>query len=122
MARLTAKQIGERLRKRALGYLGVTEDHPWGETAIKVNGKGFVFMRVTDEEVSISTKLPQSRDMAHDLPFAEPAHYGMGKYGWVTARLDPKANPPIDLIKAWIDESYRAVAPKKRVAELAKKA
>jgi predicted DNA-binding protein (MmcQ/YjbR family) len=118
MARLTAKQIHERLRRRALNYPGATEDHPWGETAIKVNGKAFVFMGMDEGEVSISTKLPKSRDMAHDLPFAEPTHYGLGKHGWVTARLNPKTNPPIELIEAWIDESYRAIAPKKMVAKL----
>src|SRR5712692_6455902 len=109
MARLTVKQIHERLRKRALTYPGATEDHPWGETAIKVNGKGFVFMGSDDNEVSISMKLPQSRDIAHDLPFTEPTHYGMGKHGWVTAHLTPKKNPPLELIESWIDESYRAV-------------
>jgi len=114
MARLTAKQIYERLRKRALKYPGATEDHPWGETAIKVNGKVFVFLG----DASISVKLPHSRDMAHDLPFAEPTHYGLGKHGWVTAHLDKKSKPPLDLIEAWIDESYRAVAPKKMVAKL----
>jgi predicted DNA-binding protein (MmcQ/YjbR family) len=118
MARLTAKQIHQRIRTRALDYPGATEDHPWGETAIKVNGKGFVFMGMCDKTVSMSVKLPQSRDMAHDLPFAEPTHYGMGKHGWVTAHLDPKSNPPLELMDAWIDESYRAVAPKKMVEAL----
>jgi len=121
MARLTTRQIHERIRKRALAYPGATEDHPWGETAIKVNGKGFLFMVMKDNKVSMSVKLRFSRDMSHDLPFAEPTHYGMGKHGWVTAHLDPKANPPLELMEAWIDESYRAVAPKKMVAQLVKK-
>jgi predicted DNA-binding protein (MmcQ/YjbR family) len=114
MSRLTAKQVHERLRRRALKYPGATEDHPWGETAIKVNGKVFVFLG----QEGISVKLPHSRDMAHDLPFAEPTHYGLGKHGWVTAHLDGKSKPPLHLIEAWIDESYRAVAPKKMVAKL----
>ena len=99
----------ERLRKRALGYPGATEDHPWGETAIKVNGKVFVFLG----EDGMSVKLPQSRDIAHDLPFTEPTHYGLGKHGWITAHFDRKQKPPIRLLEIWIDESYRAVAPKK---------
>jgi hypothetical protein len=90
-ADMTANQIHERLRKRALSYPGATEAHPWGETAIKVNGKGFLFMGMEDNKVSMSVKLPFSRDMSHDLPFAEPTHYRMG-----------------------IDESYRAIAPKKK--------
>ena len=48
--------------------------------------------------------------MAHDLPFAEPTHYGLGKHGWVTAHFDQKKKPAIDLLEAWLDESYRAVA------------
>ena len=101
------------LRAFAMKYPEATEDFPWGERAIKVRGKAFVFMRADNDEVSLSVKLPQSRDMAVDFPWAEPTHYGMGKHGWVTANLDAKKKPPVDLIKAWIDESFRAVAPKR---------
>ena len=111
---MTSKQIAERLRKRALKYPGATEDHPWGETAIKVNGK--VFMFLGDDGASF--KLPQSRDVAHDLPFAEPTHYGLGKHGWVTAQFDQRSKPSIALLEAWLEESYRAVAPKKMIAQL----
>ena len=111
---MTSKQIFDRLRKKALAYPGATEDHPWGETAIKVNGKVFIFLG----DDSAGFKLPNSRDMAHDLPFAEPTHYGLGKHGWVTAHFDGKKKPSIDLLEAWLDESYRAVAPKKMIAEL----
>src|SRR6059058_4960527 len=101
------------LRAFAMKYPETTEDFPWGERAIKVRGKAFIFMRADDDEVSLSVKLPQSRDMAHDLPSAEPTHYGLGKHGWVTAHFDRKQKPPIRLLEIWIDESYRAVAPRK---------
>ncbi len=52
------------------------------------------------------------------LPFTEPTHYGLGKSGWVTALFDGEDAPPMEMLKAWIDESYRAQAPKKLVAEL----
>ena len=67
----------------------------------------------------MTVKLPESGQMALTLPFASPTGYGMGKYGWVTAHVTAK-NAPLDLLKAWIDESYRAVAPKKLVKELDK--
>ncbi|HXU60385.1 MAG TPA: MmcQ/YjbR family DNA-binding protein, partial [Polyangia bacterium] len=54
-----------------------------------------------------------------ELPFVKPTAYGMGKSGWVTVTLGPAESPPIALLKEWIDESYRAVAPKKLVAALA---
>jgi predicted DNA-binding protein (MmcQ/YjbR family) len=117
MAKTTVAQIEAKLRKLALDYPESHEDFPWGERCIKVKGKGFLFMRAEKEEVSLSVKLPNSRDVAIDLPFTEPTHYGMGKHGWVTAHVTPK-NFSLDLLKAWIDESYRAVAPKKLVKEL----
>ncbi len=115
---MTAKQIEAKLREHAMKYPEVHEDFPWGERAIKIKGKAFLFMRALDDEVSLSVKLPHSRDMAVDLPFAEPTHYGLGKHGWVTAHIKPGKKPPLDLLKAWIDESFRAVAPKKIVARL----
>ena len=112
------EKIGETLREYAMRYPEVTEDFPWDERAIKVKGKAFVFMRADKETLSMSMKLPVSRDMAADLPFAEPTHYGLGKHGWVTATFGPKDDVPVDLLKAWIDESFRAVAPKRLLKTL----
>lgn len=112
------KKLADDLRKAALAYPEATEDFPWGHSAFKIKGKAFVFLSLHEDEVSISIKLPKSRDIAVDLPFTEPAHYGLGKHGWVTAHLRLAGKPPVDLIRAWIDESYRAIAPKKLVASL----
>jgi predicted DNA-binding protein (MmcQ/YjbR family) len=118
-AKPTAASLAAKLRDLALSYPETYEDHPWGETAIKIRpqGKGFLFMRVHADKVTFSVKLPNSRDMAIDLPWAEPTHYGMGKYGWVTGHVKPK-DAPMELIRAWLDESFRAVAPKKLVKQL----
>ena len=56
------------------------------------------------------------------LPFAEPTGYGLGKHGWVTATVDAGRNTSMSTFEAWIDESYRSVAPKKVVASLDKDA
>jgi predicted DNA-binding protein (MmcQ/YjbR family) len=109
--------IEETLREHALTFPEVTEDFPWGHRAMKVKGKVFVFIVLEKSEVTVSLKLPQSRDIAIDLPFTEPTGYGMGKHGWVTAHIKA-TKPPLDLIKAWITESYRAIAPKKLVKAL----
>jgi predicted DNA-binding protein (MmcQ/YjbR family) len=117
MARSKSGAIESKLREFALTFPEAYEEFPWGHPAIKVKKKVFLFMS-TDENgrVSIAVKLPQSRDMAVDLPFTEPTGYGLGRSGWVTAYLtDEKA---LDLIKAWIGESYRAIAPKKLVKQL----
>lgn len=102
------------LRDYAMSFPEATEEFPWGHAAVKVKGKTFVFLSEEKNGLfSMSAKLPQSRDMALDLPFAEPTHYGLGKSGWVTASFENAKDAPVDLLKAWIDESYRAIAPKK---------
>lgn len=120
MPKKTLESLELDLRDFALQYPEVTEDHPWGHRAMKVKGKAFVFLGgdASPKELSLSMKLPQSRDMANDLPFAQPTGYGLGKSGWVTARFTKVSDVPMDLLKKWIDESYRAIAPKKLVKTL----
>jgi len=115
MAKKTLDSLELELRDYAMSLPEATEDFPWGHRAIKVKKKAFVFLggEKNMTELSMSVKLPQSRDMANDLPFAEPTGYGLGKSGWVTARFTKVADVPMDLLRAWIGESYRAIAPKK---------
>ncbi len=115
----TLKRCFDHLRKKALAYPETREDLPWGESAIKVKGKTFVFMRVDKQALHLSVKLPQSREFALEYPFTKPTGYGLGKAGWVTAEFT--ADPPLDILEAWIDESFRAIAPKKVSAALTTK-
>jgi predicted DNA-binding protein (MmcQ/YjbR family) len=108
----------ETLRAFAKSYPEVHEDFPWGESAIKIRGKVFVFMRANPDGFALSVKLPISRYFALDYPFAAPTGYGLGKSGWITATFGAGDTPPLDVLQAWIDESFRAVAPKKLVAAL----
>ncbi len=59
----------------------------------------------------MSRKLPPCQ-AALDLEFTEPTGYGLGKSGWVTAKFKDDDEPPIEFLKTWLDESYRAQAPK----------
>ena len=109
------------LRKHALTLPGAYEEFPWGDRVVKVNKKVFVFMckKVTRERgLSITVKLPVSRAEALELPFTEPTGYSLGKSGWVTATFMPGQPAPIELILDWVEESYRAIAPRKLLAEL----
>jgi predicted DNA-binding protein (MmcQ/YjbR family) len=106
------------LRALALGYPETHEDTPWGESAFKVKGKTFLFPHASATGLSASVKLPFSCGMALSLPFAAPTGYGLGKSGWVTARFSKGDEFPLDLLEAWLDESYRAVAPKKLAASV----
>jgi predicted DNA-binding protein (MmcQ/YjbR family) len=109
---------GATLRKFALGYPDATEEMPWGHYAIKVKGKSFLFLAADAESFSLSAKLPSSAGVAVKLPFASPTEYGLGRSGWVTARFPRGARVLLDVLRLWIDESYRAVAPKRLVAQL----
>jgi predicted DNA-binding protein (MmcQ/YjbR family) len=107
------------LREAGMAYPEVTEDFPWGHRALKVKGKAFVFMGINGEEgLFLSVKLPHSNGAALMLPFAQPTGYGLAKSGWVSANFGARDTPPIDMLRKWLDESYRAVAPKKLVAQL----
>ncbi len=114
-----AQRVEAALRGFALGFPETHEDFPWGERVIKVRKKVFVFMGLGDGGLSLSVKLPESQIIALMLPFTESTGYGLGKSGWVTARFDPQEKPPKDMLCEWVEESYRAVAPKKLVAALA---
>jgi len=104
------------LRSHALAKPEATEHFPWGERAIKVKGKVFLFMYCDATRLSLSTKLPESASVALLLPFANPTGYGLGKAGWVSAAFEPGTAPPLEVLCAWIDESYQAVAPAKLAA------
>ena len=106
------------LRTYALSFPETHEDFPWGHRALKVRGKGFLFIGGDDKVFSLSVKLPTSASGVLLLPFASPTAYGLGKSGWVTAQFTRKDKIPLDWIRDWIEESYRAVAPKKLAAKL----
>ena len=118
MAPAKVRKDEDALRKHCLSYPEATEDFPWGHSAFKVKGKSFCFMSHHEGELSLSAKLPRSATMALSFPFAEPTHYGLGKSGWVSATFPRGTRAPVALMKDWIDESFRAIAPSKLVAAL----
>jgi predicted DNA-binding protein (MmcQ/YjbR family) len=113
----------EELRAFGLAYPGAHTKSPWpGHLDLAVNDKTFAYLSSEGAPFGISCKLPHSGAAALMLPFTKPTAYGLGKSGWVSAELPAGEMPPIELFKEWIDESYRAQAPKKLVASLGGKA
>ena len=106
------------VREYALRFPEAYEEFPWGHCAIKVRKKIFVTLGANDEGFTMSLKLVDSNFEALLLPFTEPTHYGMGKHGWVTSSFRGKGRAPLPMLRAWIEESYRAVAPKTVVRKL----
>lgn len=104
-----------QLRAAALAFPGAVEDFPWGERAFKVGGKKvflFLFER-EDGGFHCSMKLPFRAEEALKLKGASPTGYGLGRAGWVTFQFGAKAKPPMAKLCDWLDESWRAVAPRK---------
>jgi predicted DNA-binding protein (MmcQ/YjbR family) len=110
-----AHPIAKALRAAAMAYPDTTEDFPWDHPAYKAaSKKAFLFMGGYADALTVSMKLPFRHEDACARDGATPTGYGLGKSGWVTFSF-PKARAKADFAKLidYLDESWRAVAPKK---------
>src|SRR5262249_2802268 len=111
--------VRRQLKAFGLAYPEAHGKSPWpAHDDLAVRNKTFAYLGVAGQPLSVSCKLPVTGQMAPPLPFTSPTGYGRGKSGWATATFGPEDKPPVDLLKDWIDESYRAQAPKTLVARL----
>jgi predicted DNA-binding protein (MmcQ/YjbR family) len=111
-------ELRDELLAFALGLPEAWEDHPWGESVAKVGKKVFVFFGVDDADggARLSVKLPHSDEEALALAFTTPTGYGLDRGHWVT--IDAPDDMPADVLIGWIEESYRAVAPRAVLEQL----
>jgi predicted DNA-binding protein (MmcQ/YjbR family) len=111
--------ILKALRAFGLAYPGAHSKAPWPDhDDLAVNDKTFAYLPVAGQPFSLSVKLPYTGEVALELPYAKPTAYGLGKSGWVSFTPSEDEIPSLEQLKDWIDESYRAQAPKKLVKEL----
>jgi predicted DNA-binding protein (MmcQ/YjbR family) len=109
----------DELEEFALSLPEAWSDDPWGDPVVKVGKKIFVFVAGPDaERPSLTAKLPDSRDHALSYPDAFPTRYGLGKHGWVTLFVDTIPAEDREVLFDFVEESYRAVAPKSLVKRL----
>ena len=108
--------VREKLREFALSLPEAVEEHPWGEDVAKAGGKVFVFLGGGNSR-RISVKLVESQAHALSVDGAEPTGYGLGQSGWVTVPLRAPG-VSLGLLRDWVEESYRVVAPHRLVADL----
>ena len=112
-------EVVRALRAFGMTYPGAHSKAPWpGHDDLAVKDKTFAYLPVEGDPFSLSVKLRYTGEVALDLPYASPTGYGLGKSGWVTFTPSGKEMPSLDRLKEWIDESYRAQAPRKLVKEL----
>lgn len=108
-----------QLRKQGLArYPGAHLKSPWpGHLDLAVNDKTFAYLSTPGDPPGLSLKLPLSRSLALQLPDSQPTPYGLGKSGWVSLSFETHEPPPLAQLEEWLDESYRAQAPKKLLAQ-----
>ena len=113
---MTPVGLRDQLKSYALALPEAYEDHPWGEEVVKVRKKVFAFLGTPDSaDPGMTVKLPASQPLALAQPGVTPSRYGLGDSGWVTVRF-AEAGLPFELLRDWVDESYRSVAPKRASA------
>ena len=111
-------KVRRELLAVALKLPGAYEDHPWGESVAKVDKKIFLFMGTDGSERSgFGVKLRGSHEEAMGGEGITPMGYGLGKAGWVWVVL-AETDIPSGVFEDWVEESYRNVALKRRIAEL----
>ena len=116
-------RIVDELRAWGLTLPGAHRKSPWPEhDDLAVNDKTFAYLPASGLPFKLSVKLPYTGSAALDLPFAEPTGYGLGKSGWVSFAPAEDETPDLAQLKEWVEESYRAQAPRRLVKELDERA
>ncbi len=109
----------DALRKIASKYPEAEEGIACEGTAaecrtVKARNKAFLFLG----ETHVMLKLRESLDEAASYAAREPGCCKVGAQGWVKLTFGDGASPPLEVLKRWIDESYRLIAPSQLVALL----
>jgi predicted DNA-binding protein (MmcQ/YjbR family) len=116
---MRGEELVKAVRAYGLGFPGAHGKSPWpGHNDLAVNNKTFAYLSADGESFSVSCKLPYTSEVALELPYAKPTGYGLGKSGWVTFEPGSEDLPTLEQLKEWVEESYRAQAPRKLVKEL----
>jgi predicted DNA-binding protein (MmcQ/YjbR family) len=114
-----ADALVAQLRAWGLILPGAHRKAPWPEhDDLAVKDKTFAYLPAAGRPFSLSCKLPYTGYEALQLPFAEPTGYGLGKSGWVSFSPPDDQLPDLAQLQAWVEESYRAQAPRRLVKEL----
>ena len=114
-----ASELLKQVRAFGLSLPGAHSKSPWPDhDDLAVNDKTFAYLPKPGDAFSISVKLPYTHEVALGLPFASPTGYGLGKSGWVTFAPAPDQLPALGQLLEWVEESYRAQAPRRMVKEL----
>ena len=102
----------EDIRAYCLSKKGVTEEFPFGESALvyKVMGRMFLLTDLNSElSVNVKCDPQQAVELRERYPCVTPG-YHMNKKHWNSIRIDGSVSDR--LIREWIDHSYAKVLEK----------
>jgi hypothetical protein len=91
----------------------------WGTTRyMRVRGRGFTVFGDKDEPadaLTIIVKLPVAYEMVQELYFVKPKDGWYKRNKWTVAKFGPDDDilAELETLKAWMVQSYAAMAPKK---------
>mgnify|MGYP006424084407 FL=1 len=101
--------VSQALRAHALGFPEVSEGTSCVNRAFKVRKKNFVFIGEKEASVRVMVRLSESAAAAAQMG---DARIGIGRTGWATLNFPPDDPPDLAMMRTWIDESFRTLAPK----------
>lgn len=107
-----AHPISEALRAAALALPETSEGTSCVNRAFKVRKKNFLFVGEKPEGVRVMLKLGEALPEAEALATDRPEQVSVGKGGWVTLTFPADRAPDREMLKRWVVESFRTLAPK----------
>ncbi|MGE0481868.1 MAG: MmcQ/YjbR family DNA-binding protein [Phycisphaerae bacterium] len=106
------------LRRFVLRLPEVEEGASCVNRAFRARGKAFAYLGMKADHYKLMVKPTDSVEHAQALARERPDAFDVGKHGWTTIRLPHTQRAPKGLLEAWIEESYRALAPAPLVKRL----
>ena len=109
----------DELTAYGLTLPGATVGQGWSVTRVlRVNGRMFAIFGDKGEpldQLTLVVKLPISVEMVSGLYFVRESRGWYKQHDWVIAHFDPDDDvlAELDTLKAWLRQSYTAIAPKK---------
>lgn len=115
---MAKKHPSDELRRFALTLPETDEGTSCNKSAFRARKKAFLYLGIKDDSFNMMLKIGPSSADAERLQKESPDCYGVGSGGWVKVEFTTAQTPPIGMLKAWIEESYRLLVHKQLVEEL----
>lgn len=111
--------VARQLQAFASKYPEVSESPSCVNRSFKARKKGFMFLgEKPDGLLRLMVKLDEGIASAQAVSEERPGEWKVAGPGWVTGNFTDDSAPPIETLQAWVDESYRLLAPKTLVKQL----